>query len=221
MFQKNRQLLTTNQDVVKINRNIEDFRSPQEISNCWFVETNLDSNSKFTYLKKLLSVFEMEEDLIIKYTDSETKSYKANRHIVRHQYWHQILQKLVDIDLFNNVNPSKDHWLSTGAGTAGVSYTMVITRSLARIELTISSSSKEQNKRYYNKLWNKKSEIEDLFGKELEWEELPDNKMSRIKTEINHVNLFNENDWEEMNQFFIDNLPKFESAFSTFIKNLK
>lgn len=163
----------------------------------------------------------MEEDLIIKYTDSETKSYKANRHIVRHQYWHQILQKLVDIDLFNNVNPSKDHWLSTGAGTAGVSYTMVITRSLARIELTISSSSKEQNKRYYNKLWNKKTEIENLYGKELEWEELPDNKMSRIKTEINNVNLFNENDWEEMNQFFIDNLPKFENAFSPFIKNLK
>lgn len=45
--------------------------------------------------------------------------------------------------------------------------------------------------------------------------------MSRIKTEINHVNLFNENDWEEMNQFFIDNLSKFESAFSPFIKNLK
>lgn len=127
LFQKNRQLLTTNQDVIKINRRKEDFRSPQEIYNGWFVETNLDSNSKFGYLKKLLRIFEMEEELVIKYTDEITNSYKANRHVVRHKYWHQLLQELEkkeNIALFANVNPCKDHWLSTGAGKAGLSYTI-------------------------------------------------------------------------------------------------
>ena len=52
-------------------------------------------------------------------------------------------------------------------------------------------------------------------------EELPDNKMSRIKFELQDVNLFNETDWEKMNDFFVLFLPKFESAIEPFIKNLK
>ena len=98
---------------------------------------------------------------------------------------------------------------------------MVITKSYARIELTFSSSSKEQNKRFFKKLRNNKSEIEEIFGKELEWEELPENKMSRVKTEIYNVSLYNENDWEVINKFFIEQLPKFEKAFSSYIHTLR
>jgi hypothetical protein len=45
--------------------------------------------------------------------------------------------------------------------------------------------------------------------------------MSRIKFELQDVNLFNETDWEKMNDFFVLFLPKFESAIEPFIKNLK
>jgi hypothetical protein len=55
----------------------------------------------------------------------------------------------------------------------------------------------------------------------LVWEELPDNKMSRVKFELQDVNLFNETDWQKMNDFFVLYLPKFESAIQPFIKNLK
>jgi hypothetical protein len=53
---------------------------------------------------------------------------------------------------------------STGAGTAGVSYTFVITKSFVRIELTISTSSKETNKIYFKKLHKNKEAIEQTFG---------------------------------------------------------
>ena len=66
-----------------------------------------------------------------------------------------------------------------------------------------------------------KEAIEQAFGNPLEWEELADNKMSRVKFELQDVNLFNDNHWERMNQFFLDYLPKFESAIRPFIKNLK
>lgn len=98
---------------------------------------------------------------------------------------------------------------------------MVVTRNIARIELTISNHSKEQNKMYFQKLWRRKTEIEAAFGEALVWEELPDNIMSRIKTEISQVNLFDESDWEQMNQFFIENLPIFEKAFSPYVKVLR
>jgi hypothetical protein len=123
--------------------------------------------------------------------------------------------------LFKNVNPSKDHWLSTGAGIGGLSYSFVVTKSHVRIELTISASSKEKNKLYFKRLLKNKEAIESAFGNELVWEELPENKMSRIKIEEKGVNLFNESDWDRMNTFIISNLPKFENAFQPFIKNLR
>jgi hypothetical protein len=74
---------------------------------------------------------------------------------------------------------------------------------------------------YFKKLHKNKDAIEQVFGNELVWEELPDNKMSRIKIEEQNVNLFNEADWERMNTFIVSNLPRFEGALQPYIKKLK
>ena len=221
LYDKNSQLLVSNQDIFKITKNASDFRSAQEIANGWYVEFNIDSNTKFASLKRLLNLFELEDELYVKYSlDSESKS-EPSRFSLRKKYWQQLLPLVKNTNLFSNVNPTKDHWLSTGAGTAGVSYTFVISKTYVRIELTILNSSKETNKIYFKKLYNNKEVIEKSFGSDIVWEELPDNKMSRIKIEKQGVNIFNESDWEVMNEFLISNLPKFENAFSPFIKNLK
>lgn len=221
LYEKNSQLLVNNQDVFKITRNASDFRSPQEATNGWFVEANMDSNNKFSCLKRLLTLFEMEEELSIKYESNKENEAEPNRFNVRKKYWKQLLPLIKDTTLFNNVNPSKDHWLSTGAGTAGVSYTFVVTKSYVRIELSILNSSKETNKMYFKKLHKNKEAIEQTFGSSLIWEELSENKMSRIKIEEKGLNLFNESDWKKMNNFLITNLQKFEKAFQPFIKNLR
>ena len=64
-------------------------------------------------------------------------------------------------------------------------------------------------------------EIEQIFGEELIWEELPDNKMSRIKTELLGVNIFDEGDWDRMISFLTSKLPSFEAAFRSHIDELK
>lgn len=221
LYEKNSQLLVSNPNVFKISRNSSDFRSSQEIINGWYIESNIDSNTKFSNLKRVLTLFEMEDDLIVKYVSNTENVTDLNRFSVRKKYWNQLLPLLNNTELFTKVNSSKDHWLSTGAGTAGISYTFVITKSYVRIELCISTSSKETNKIYFKKLQKNKEAIEKLFGSELIWEELPENKMSRIKIEQQGVNLYNESDWALMNQFIIANLPKFESAFSSYIKSIK
>lgn len=163
----------------------------------------------------------MEDELFVKYSSDSESSSDSNRFAIRKKYWKQLLPLLKDTDLFLNVNPSKDHWLSSGAGTGGVSYTFVVTKSYARIELTISTSSKETNKIYFKNLLSNKEQIEQTFGGELVWEELPENKMSRIKIEEQGVSLYNDVDWERMNSFLISNLPKFEKALQLYIKQLK
>lgn len=74
---------------------------------------------------------------------------------------------------------------------------------------------------YFKKLHKDKEVIEQSFGGALVWDELPENKMCRIKIEEQGLHLFNESDWEPMNQFIVANLQKFETVFSPFLKNLK
>ena len=221
LLKKNSELLLSKQEMIKITRDKNDFRSPQLIDNGYYIEANLDSNSKFNILKKTLTLFELEEELKIKYSSKESNENELSRFVVRRNYWKQILPLITGTELFQNVNPSKDHWLSTGAGISGISYTIVITRAYIRLEFTISTSSKELNKKYYHQLFKNKNEIESRFENPFIWEELPENKMCRIKYELENVNLFEKEYWEEMNQFVINNLPKFEKAFSSEIKNLK
>jgi uncharacterized protein with ParB-like and HNH nuclease domain len=221
LYEKNTQLLLSNQELFKITRDSSDFRTPQDLINGYFIEANIDSNTKFNTLKKLLTVYALEDELIIKYDPSFEGAFGPSSTTIRKNFWHQLLPLISNTDLFSKVNPSKDHWLSTGAGISGLAYTLIITRSCVRVELGISSSSKEQNKKYFHKLYSDKEAIESRFGSTLVWEELAEHKMSRVKSQLDGVNLFEPNDWELMNKYLIETLPKFEKAFQASINKLK
>jgi len=220
LYLKNPQLLLGNQSLLKISNNEKDFRTPQEIETGYFIEANIDSNAKFRVLRKVLELFELEDDLIIKFA-LEDEANKKSRFTIRRAYWKQLLPKLEETDLFQNVSPSKDHWLSTGSGISGIYYTLLITRSYASIELSISRASKADNKKYFKILKKEQVQIEKLYGDTLSWEEMPDNKMSRVKTVIEDVNIFNDDDWLAINDFLIDRLPRFEKAFQGHIDKMK
>ena len=221
LYQRNTEFLLAQQEIIKTTRNENDFRAPQDLINGYFIEANIDSNTKFNILKKLLEAFELEDELIIKYSADSSTSDDSSRFVIRRNYWKQLLTQIENTKLFENVNPSKDHWLSTGAGISGVSYTLLVTRAYVRLEFTISAANKELNKRYFHQIMQNKTQVEERFGAELVWEELPDNKMSRIKYELDNVSLFEENDWNTMNTFIVKNLPKFELAFKPEIDRIK
>ena len=221
LYKRNTQLLLDNNEILKVSRNVDEFRSPQELINGYFLEMNVDSNTKFNILKKILTLFEMEDELIIRFEQSESEKSRSNRFNVRKEFWTQLLPEIKDTDLFSNVNPSRDSWLSTGSGISGVSYTFVVTGKYARIELAISTSSKEKNKSYFKQLHSNKELIENNFSDSLIWEELPENKMSRIKYELEDVDLYDKEDWGQMNNFLISYLPKFETAMKPVIEKLR
>jgi hypothetical protein len=209
LYKKNSQLLVSSPDVFKITRATSDFRASQEVANGWFMESNIDSNSKFGALKRLLTLYEMEEELSIKFSTNTELEAEPSRFDVRKKYWIQLSPLLDSTTFFNNVSASKKQWISSGAGIAGLSFIVAITKMYVRIELTILTSSKETNKIYIKKLLRNKEAIDQTFGKELEWEEQLENKMSRIKIEQRDVNLFKKTDWSKMNEFLLYNLPKF------------
>ncbi|WP_053826543.1 DUF4268 domain-containing protein [Lascolabacillus massiliensis] len=222
LHEKNSQLLLNKQDILKITRDSNNFRSPQEVLNGWFIEANVDSNSKFIILKKLLRLFELDDELYIKYSSENNHNPVPNRYKIRRKYWQQLLPLIRDYtDIFSYLNPSNDNWLNAGAGVTGISYTLNVTKNNAKIELTISTSNKELNKRYFKKLLKYKDLIEDSFGKQLQWKELPEYKVSKVRFEMTELNVFDESQWGEINEFFFKYFPLFENAFKHYVSSLR
>lgn len=220
LYERNPQLLLS-QNFLKITRDASDFRNAQKVANGWFIEANMDNDSKFSLLRKLLTLFEMEDDLLIRYASDNSFVNEPSRFSIRRDFWKQLLPQIKGTRLFSNVNPTKDNWLTAGGGMSGIGFTFVITKSYSRIELTISSSDKDRNKELFKQLYNDRNSIEIAFGETLVWEELPNSKMSRVKTEITGVSIFNRNDWDDINLFFIDKMPRFELAFRPVIEKLR
>lgn len=221
LFRKNSEVMVSGQDVIKISRNQSDFREARELENGWYFESNTDSNSKFSVLKKLLSLFEMEEELIIKYQTSPVNSGEPGKAALHQKYWKQLLPQITSSSLYVNIKPTKDSWLNSSSRIPGVSYCLVTNKSCCRVELDLMTSNENLNKSYFRQLYSNKSFIEESFGHPLEWQELPDRKMSRIKIELDGLDFFNQGEWPKINEFFIEMLPKFQQVLDPYIKELK
>ncbi|MFN5911967.1 MAG: DUF4268 domain-containing protein, partial [Bacteroidota bacterium] len=219
LYEKNAELLLSNQDIFKITRNPSDFRTPQEVTNGYFIESNIDSPNKFSILKRLLRVFEMEDELIIKYDNGESET--PNRFVIRKKFWQFVLPDLKEATpVYNQISPNRDAWLMAGAGKSGLYYACVATKNGVRTEFLISTSDKETNKRIYKQLLSQKTEIEAKFGESLFWQELPEYKLSAISKAKNDVTIFNEADWSKMSAFYCETMPRLVAAFHEAIRNL-
>ena len=98
LYDKNPQLLVGNQNEFKITRNSSDFREPQKLYSGYFIETHLNSSNKFKVLKKLLTIFELEDELLIKYVDDiiTASSIILNQNIsdkIRETFKNQIIKR--------------------------------------------------------------------------------------------------------------------------------
>ena len=221
LFEKSPQyFLNPGQDVLKISRNQADFRTPQELINGHYIEANIDSRTKFTVLKKLLPVFELEDELVIKYADDDSSTNKSG--INRTLFWSQLLPELSKVTTqFSNLSPRNQHWLSAGSGYGGVAFGIEILQKETRISLIINTSSKKQNKRIFKHLFIQKNEIEQELGKSLEWFELPDSKLSYIKFANPNLSIKKHKHWPEMIVWFVNHAALFVSVFKPRITKMK
>ena len=85
--------------------------------------------------------------------DAQRRSHK-----LRLEFWGQTLDTLREngLTLYQNISPSKDHWLSCGTGVSGVNYTLIFLKHEVRVELTLQRSETEDNKWLFDRLQERK-----------------------------------------------------------------
>ena len=146
--------------------------------------------------------------------EKETEVVLKNRHKLRLSFWEQTLEGMHNssCDLFKNINPSKDHWLSAGSGVRACPYSMIFGTKEARVELWLSRSQLEENKFMFDWLLKHKEEIEQNVGFELEWFRLDDKKSCRIQISKDFDG-YNKDNWTEMSSWIVDNMIRLEKGF--------
>lgn len=150
--------------------------------------------------------------------DSEEKSVQGTQQRsqkLRYAFWTRTLQALREqsISLFDNVNPSRDHWLNCGSGVSGCVYVLIFSKDEARVELSLTRSDAKENKWLFDRLFETKTEIEGHFKDQLNWLRMSDKKTSRIVF-ARDFGGFDESNWPEMISWLCEHIVRLERAFT-------
>lgn len=146
---------------------------------------------------------------------------QATRHTLRTAFWHQTLEALekAGVELYGNVSPSRDHWLSTGSGLSGVHYSMIFCHDFISVQFVF-DGAKERNKALFDHLHARRAEIEKRFGAELDWRRMDGNKASIIEYRQDFDG-HNRTSWPEMVKWLVKWLPAMEKTFAPEIEGLR
>jgi hypothetical protein len=187
------------------------------IVQCFKVTPHALGEQLLVNIDQIIPTPEAKELMIgISAKEAEEKSTEVvlkNRHSVRREYWEQALDAFQQSPcaLYNNISPSKDHWLSAGSGFSGCSYNLIFNKTELRVELGIGRGNTEENKFLFDYLVSHKDDIEGKFGEPLEWMRLDDKKSSRIQFSCK-ADGFNKESWQEFIAWHLTHMSTLEKA---------
>lgn len=114
--------------------------------------------------------------------------------------------------------PPKDSWTIFAIGRSDffLSASLSVRDQKAGVELYIN----DETKAFFNLLLLDRAEIEAEFGSELDWQELPHRKGSRILLSRENVDPMNEADWPNYHTWMADKLERLDKVFRQRVRNL-
>ena len=193
---------------------------------CFKVTPYQMGDDKYINFEQIIPVKDVEDYVISmadkSQSDISSQTEMKTRHIQKLKFWRVYLDFInKKIDLYQNVNPSKDSYISGGTGISGIGFNSVISKKYARVEIYISRNLTEENKIVFDKLFERKNEIEEAFCGNLEWERLDGKKASRIKAEKEGIGYDSEDDWQAMIEFMTDSMERLVKAAKGPLKDVR
>jgi hypothetical protein len=153
--------------------------------------------------------------------DITSHEESITRHSIRFEFWGKLIANLNQkSSLYQNISPTKYNWISTGSGMRGVGFNFAASKKYGRCEIYIDRGEFAENKKIFDLLFQEKDQIEEEFGGSLVWERLDEKRASRIKYELDTVNVFNKEDWSEMIEFMTSGMIRFEKVFQNRINKI-
>lgn len=185
---------------------------------CFKVTPYAMSDDLFLNVEQIIPTPEAKEFMIginaKEAEETQTKTEISSRHKIRPEFWARLLDVLrsSDCNIFNNISPSKDNWISTTAGVSGCGYFLIFNKKEIRLELVFQLSSAERNKQFFDQLKANEDAINNAFGQPLTWLRQENVKQSKIVF-VKECDAYDVDNWPELIEWFVTYTIKFESAF--------
>jgi hypothetical protein len=145
----------------------------------------------------------------------------APRHSLRLEFWQGLLEEARRrTPRFARKRPSRDHWISVGAGKSGLSYAYVVRMQDAQVELYIDHGEGAWNTRVFETLYQRREDAERVFGTNLDWQGLDEKRACRIRHLLPDHGLRDREYWPEMQENLVDAMVRLERAFQPLIRDL-
>ena len=153
----------------------------------------------------------------IKEEDSEKEKIKFN-------FWSSFYEKLkIKSNIYENTAPKGRTYMTVSAGIRGIGLSVAASNKSAQVEIYIDrgkEEGKEVNLKIFKELEKNKEAIEKEIENKLEWERLDGSRACRIKIKSNLGGFKDEETWDDIHEFLVNHVIKFESAFKKHIKTL-
>ncbi len=145
--------------------------------------------------------------------ETAVQGTQKRRHELRQQFWAKALAKLREdgVNLFANISPTKDHWLSAGSGVRACPWQMIFGKDEARVQLSLARPEGAENKWLFDQLLAEQSSIDAAFGSRLDWRRMNDKKQSLIVFAQDFDGYDREN-WPTIADWLSRNLRRLEDA---------
>jgi len=154
----------------------------------------------------------------------EKKKEWADRHYSRIEFWKGLIERSKGrTKLFTNISPSKDYWISTGAGRTGVSFHYLLLRDAADVELYIDydQDTGQKNKAILSALFAEREAIEGEFGGPLDWDPMEGSRAARIRRRFTTGGLAQPDTWPQLQDQMIDAMIRFDIALRSRLAKVK
>lgn len=156
----------------------------------------------------------------------EIKRLEAHRYEMRYMFWTELLKVFKadkSLSAFKNSSATKDSFISSGAGIAGIQWVLWVTKDFVRCELRIDKGkgAEEENLKILHKLMEDKEQIDKAYGPGLNWEELEGYRTTSIRTEFLGGYNNPEEEWPAIIADDLERTKRFVSALKGPVSKLK
>ncbi|MCH7782640.1 DUF4268 domain-containing protein, partial [candidate division KSB1 bacterium] len=132
---------------------------------------------------------------------------------ILHNFWVQYLENFGSELLRYKSGPPKSNYLGVSTGNAGIYLFMCVTKRGIRVEIYIDRADRDLNKKAFDELFLSKIDIEKEIGLKLLWLRLDNKNASKISYDNNQLNVYDEKNWDQINEFLSENSLKFKDIF--------
>lgn len=116
--------------------------------------------------------------------------------------------------------PSAQHWINARIGKSGFFLTARVNSQAKRIAVDLNIETTTGNQQFIL-LQQQQEEITREFGEGLEWNEMPDKKVSLLTVVRENTDFTSKEDWHEHFNWLATNLELMDKVFRNRIKNLE